>query len=154
MAHVLSGQVLVNGTDIWDEYGAFLVEEKRGGMENLKAIMMPSKVKGHTGVDIREEDGKRYPDELTVANEERDVTLHFALYAATASEWMQNYAAFIGMLKTGDDGWLEVEFPELDVTLKMFYVECSDYKPLTYLWQEGVQASRFKVKFREPEPVF
>ena len=152
--HILSGLVTINGTDIWDAYGVFLTEERKGGMENLKAIMAPSKVKAHTGVDIREEDGKRYSTNLTVTSEERDVTLHFAQYASTKSVWMQKYAAFIQFLKTGNNGWLNVHFSELNLTLKMFYVECSDYKPLTYLWQEGVQASRYKVKFREPDPTF
>lgn len=152
--HILSGLVTINDTDIWDTYGVFLAEERRGGMENLKAIMMPSRMKQHTGVDIREEDGKRYSECLTVANEERDVTLCFALYAASKSEWMQNYADFIQMLKEGDDGWLDLYFADLDLTLHVFFVECSEFKPLTYLWKEGVQASRFKVKFREPEPSF
>ena len=35
----MSGQVLVNGTDIWQEYGVFLTEEKKGGRENLNAIL-------------------------------------------------------------------------------------------------------------------
>ncbi len=58
MANILSGLVLVNGTDIWTEYGVFLVEERRGGMENLTAILTPSKAKKDTAVDIREEHGK------------------------------------------------------------------------------------------------
>ena len=37
MGNILSGLVLVNGTDIWTEYGVFLVEDRRGGMENLTA---------------------------------------------------------------------------------------------------------------------
>lgn len=45
MGNILSGLVLVNGTDIWTEYGVFLVEERRGGMENLTAILTPSKAK-------------------------------------------------------------------------------------------------------------
>ena len=54
MGNILSGLVLVNGTDIWTEYGVFLVEDRRGGMENLTAILTPSKAKkdtavGHTG---------------------------------------------------------------------------------------------------------
>ena len=44
MAGILSGLVLVNGTDIWTEYGVFLVEDRRGGMENLTAILTPSTV--------------------------------------------------------------------------------------------------------------
>ena len=54
MGNILSGLVLVNGTDIWTEYGVFLVEDRRGGMENLTAILTPSKGQegygcGHTG---------------------------------------------------------------------------------------------------------
>ena len=58
MGNILSGLVLVNGTDIWTEYGVFLVEDRlgvrmavrfsmppRGGMENLTAILTPSKAK-------------------------------------------------------------------------------------------------------------
>ena len=42
MEKILGGLVLVNGTDIWSTYGVFLVEDKRGGMDNLTAILTPS----------------------------------------------------------------------------------------------------------------
>ncbi len=151
--HILSGQVLVNGVDIWQRYGVFLTEENKGGRENLTAIMTASKTKEHVGVDIREQHGKRYSTVLTVANQERDVTLHFAQYAATHDEWLRNYLDFIQFLKTGNNGWLTVTFPSLSLMLRVFYVESSAYRPLTYLWREGVQASRYKVRFREPEPI-
>ena len=149
----VNGLVLVNGIDIWQRYGVFLTEEKKGGRENLTAIMTASKVKGHVGVNIREQNGKRYSQNLTVANDERDVTLHFAQYAATKSDWLQNYMEFIQFLKAGTNGWLNITFTELNLTLRVFYVESSAYRPLTYLWKEGVQASRYKVKFREPNPI-
>lgn len=150
----LKNLVVINGTDIWTEFGAFLTEEKKGGRENLTAIMTASKVKSHVAVNIREENGSKYSSRLEVKNEERDVTLHFALFAETKSEWLRRYCEFITFLKTGEDGWLNVKFTELNLTLRMFFVEPSAYKPLTYLWKEGVQASRFKVKFREPVPTF
>ncbi|WP_289300054.1 hypothetical protein [Xylanibacter muris] len=150
----LEGLVTINGTDIWKEFGAFLTEEKRGGRENLTAIMTPSKVKGHVGVNIREKDGTRYSSRLDVRNEERDVTLHFAIFAPTAAEWNARYVSFVRLLKQGDDGWLTFRFPSLGLTMRMFYVSSGSYTPLTYLWREGVQAARFKVTFREPEPAF
>ena len=150
----LKNLVVINGTDIWTEFGAFLTEEKKGGRENLTAIMTPSKVKGHVAVNIREENGSKYSEHLEVKNEERDVTLHFALFAETKSEWLRRYMDFISFLKTGDNGWLNMRFTELNLTMRMFFVESPSYKPLTYLWKEGVQASRFKVKFREPVPSF
>lgn len=150
----LEGMLLINGTDVWKQYGAFLVEEKRGGRENLTAILAPAKAKSHVGVNIREKDGTKYSAVLDTRSEERDVTLHFAIFAKTRNEWLANYRAFIRFLKEGNDGWLSFTFPGLGISMRMFYTDSSSFKPLTYLWKEGVQASRFKVKFKEPEPTF
>lgn len=152
MDAILGGKVLVNGTDIWKAYGVFLVEKKRGGRDNLKAIMAPSKTKSHVAVDIREEEGEKYSSVLDVKNQARDVKLYFALYADTREAWLSRYLAFIAFLKEGDNGWLDIRFPDLDLTLHVFYKEGSDYEPLTSLWQAGRQASRFYVTFREPAP--
>ena len=150
----LEGLVTINGIDIWKEYGAFLTEEKRGGRENLTAIMPPAKAKSHVGVNIRERDGSRYSARLDVKSEERDITLHFALFAPTVAEWFERYRTFITMLKQGKDGWLTIRFRQLDLAMRVFYVSSTAYKPLSCLWKEGIQASRFKVTFKEPEPSF
>lgn len=147
----LAGLVVINGHDIWTDFGAFLTEEKKGGRENLTAIMTPAKAKSHVGVNIREHNGTKYSKQLVCRSEEREITLHFALFANTKEEWLRRYCEFIAFLK---DGWLSVHFTELDLWMQMFYVDCSAYKSLTYLWKEGVQASSFKVKFKEPEPSF
>ena len=154
MEKILGGLVKINNVDIWTQYGAFLTEKKKGGKDNLKAITRASKVKPHVGVNIREEDGVKYSKKLTVKNEERDVTLRFALVADTREAWWKKYADFINFLKQGSDGWLNVYFVELDLTLRMFYVDGSDPEPLTCLWKNGRQASRFKIKFKEPVPTF
>ena len=153
-SEALKNLVIINGKDIWTEFGAFLTEEKKGGRENLTSIMSPSKVKTHVAVNIREENGSKYSSVLDVKNEERDVTLHFALFAESRSEWLQKYRDFITFLKEGENGRLSMRLPELNLTMRLYYVESSSYKPLTYLWKEGVHASRFKVKFREPVPSF
>ena len=150
----LEGLVTINGADIWKEYGAFLTEEKKGGRENLTAIMTPSEAKAHVGVDIRDRDGVKFSDTLEVRNKEREVTLHFAIFAPTRREWLARYRAFITMLKQGRAGWLTFRFRQLNLTMRMFYVSSSSYKPLTSLWQGEIQASRFKVTFKEPEPTF
>lgn len=139
--------------DIWTEYGVFLVEDSQGGMDNLTAILTPSKAKSDTAVNIREEDGEKYSAVLNPKNEARDVTLHFALYDRTQAGWMKKYFAFINFLKKGKDGWLDINFPQLDLTLHVKYADSTKFKPLTCLWKEGVHASKFKVKFREPKPV-
>ena len=148
----LKNQVIINGSDIWVRFGAFLTEEKKGGRENLTAIMTPTKAKTHVAVNIREENGSKSSNKLEVKNEERDVTLHFALFAESRSAWLTKYRDFITFLKQGADGWLTIQFPEINLTMRVFYVESPVFKPLTYLWKEGVHASRFKVKFREPQP--
>ena len=149
----MGGLVLINDMDIWTEYGVFLVEDKRGGMENLTSILTPSKAKPDTSVNIREEDGEKYSAVLTPKNEARDMTLHFALYNRTQAGWLKKYFAFINFLKQGKDGWLDISFPQLDLTLRVKYTDSTKFKPLTYLWKEGVHASKFKVKFREPKPI-
>lgn len=144
---------MINDTDIWKVYGVFLVEEKRGGMENMTAILTPSKTKKEVAVNVREEDGEKYCDTLTPRNEARDVELHFALYAEARAAWLQNYFGFINFLKQGKNGWLSIRFEQLGLTLRVRYIDSSKFRPLTYLWKEGVHASRFKVKFREPNPI-
>lgn len=99
MDEILSGQVLVNGTDIWKEYGVFLTEDKKGDMANLTAILTPSKTKEETAVNIREEDGEKYSAVLTPKNEARDVELYFAMYNKTKAGWLKAYADFIKFLK-------------------------------------------------------
>ena len=154
MDKILGGQVLINGVDIWAEYGAFLTEEKKGGRENQTAILKPSKVKKHTAVDIREEDGKKYSQKLDVANDEREVTLHFALFADTKSGWLEKYRAFIAFLKQGNDGWLDVSFTELGLTLRMFYADSTKFEPLTYLWKEGNRPAVSKSSSRNRIPLY
>ena len=146
MEPIMGGLFLINGTDIWTEYGVFLTEEKRGGRDNLKAILAASKTKAHTAVDIREENGEKYSDILTVANEARDIT-------PGKGEWLKKYMSFICFLRPGDKGCLSLYLPQLELTFRVHYLDCPGFTPLTYLWREGVQAGRFKVKFREPEPI-
>ena len=131
----LKNQVIINGSDIWTRFGAFLTEEKKGGRENITAIMTPSKVKTHVAVNIREENGSKYSSRLEVRNEERDVTLHFALFAESREAWLAKYRAFIAFLKQGAKGWLTIEFPEIDLTMRLFYVDSPAFKPMTYLWK-------------------
>lgn len=149
---IMKGLVYVNGIDIYEDYGAFLSEEKKGGLENQKAIFKPSKTKKNVAVNFREKVGEKHSKSLSQINDARDVTLTFCIYAKTREKWLQQYQSFISYLKTGDNGWLRFRFPSIGMELKMYYQECSSFAPLSYIWQDGVQASHFKIKFREPEP--
>ena len=153
MDRILAGLLIINGKDVWTEYGVFLAETKRGGMDNLAALLTPSKTKAETAVDIRELNGEKYAPILTPRNQPRDVELQFALFNKTRQGWLTSYFAFINFLKQGNGGWLDMEFPQIGLNLHVRYTDSGKFQPLTYLWQEGVHAGRFKVKFREPDPI-
>lgn len=150
MGKILEGLVFINEVDVYKEYSAYLVEDKRGTHTNYNELLKPPTMKPYTAVSFREQDGEILPDILPVpCFEARDVTLYFAIISATKVDWMAKYIAFVSMLKSG---WLHIRLPELGKTYKMYYKSCSNYEQLTYLEDEAVYASRFKVKFREPKP--
>ncbi len=143
----------INDIDIYTTYGAFLAEERRGGRNNLNEILKASKVKEQTGVDIHENRGTEYPEVLNVQNLQRDFTLTFAITAATRALWIEKYMLFIQFLKSGQAGWLTMNFQTLGpLTIRCFYLNSTDMSTLSYIWLEGQQAALFKVTFREPKP--
>lgn len=154
MSDILSGQLMINGVDVWTEYGVFLTEKQAGGRENLTSLLQASATKEHVGVSLSDSNGKKYSSTLEVTNDEREFTLTFAQYALTKAGWLNQYKSFISFLKAGKNGtgWLEMKFPSLGMTFKVFYLDGSSFEPLTYLWKEGVQASRYKIRFKEPQP--
>lgn len=149
---ILEGLLFINNNDAYKSYGVFLSEEKPGKSDNYSALMKPSRAKKHTAVDFRELDGEKYPDVLTPAFEARDVELRFSMIAANKTSFIESYSEFVQMLKTGIDGWLVFYLPELDKTYRMFYKECGSWDQLTDF--NGQVVASFKVKFREPNPVF
>lgn len=151
---ILSGQVVVNGVDLWTAYGVFLREERKGGHDNLNALLAPAKMKSHVSVNIREQDGEEMSAKLDARSEGRDVTLHFALRADSPSAFVSGYASFVKFLKEGEDGWLAFKFPTLGLEMKMYAVEWSSFTAISNLWVSGEQCGAFKVKFREPVASF
>lgn len=150
MEKILNGLLFINDKDVFKEHGAFLTEDKQGDYSNYSALLKPPSMKEYTAVAFREQDGEKLPDELPQPRfEARDVTLYFAIVADTSAEWVNRYAGFVNLLKSG---WLRIRLPEIDKTYRMYYKECSSYDQLTYLEDEAVYASRFKVKLREPVP--
>jgi len=150
---ILKGLLYINDKDVFVEYGAFLCENKSGERKNYTALLSPAKAKEHTCVSFREEDGERYPDVLTPALEARDVTLSFAIVAASKSDFFKKYDAFLSMLRNGRNGWIVMRLSEIDKTYKLIYRSASDWEQLTDLSGSEVIAS-FKVKFREPKPAY
>lgn len=147
---ILKGLLLINGTDVFTAYGAYLVEEKKGDNKNYSALLKPPAAKSHTAVSFRERDGEKLPDSLLPAWEARDVTLQFAIMAADRAQFLSRYSSFLKFLKKGDKGWLNINPPELGRTYRMYYKDCTDYTQLTDFGGEVI--AKFSVKFREPVP--
>ena len=149
---VLKGLLLINDIDPFDAYGAFLAEDKPGDMKNYSSLLKPAAVKTQKEVSLRERHGVRVPAAIVQRRAARDVTLQFAIMAANKEEFISRYTAFVEMLQTGEDGWLDFYFPEMNRHFHLFYREASDYKQLTDF--EGEVAGKFTVKLREPQPAF
>ena len=54
---ILKGLLLINGVDVFVDYGAFLAEEKAGDTKNYSALLKPPSAKPHTAVSFREKYG-------------------------------------------------------------------------------------------------
>lgn len=146
---ILAGLLTVNGKDMWTTFGAFLCEDKQGDYTNYSELQKPPAAKNYTAVAYREENGEELPEELPVRFEARDVTLYFAIIAASRKEWRERYGAFVSFITSG---WLNIHVPELDKTYKMLYKSCTQYTQLTPI-EDGYIAAKLKVKLREPKPV-
>lgn len=149
---IMEGLLLINGVDVWTEYGAWLAEDKEGETTNYSALQKPPAVKPQVAVNIREEDGEKLPEDLMQRWEPRDVTLKFAIAAESRAAFNTRRDSFISFLKKGLKGWLEISVPELDRTFRMYYRDCGSYTHLEDMG--GSVAGMFSVKFREPKPEF
>lgn len=61
---IMEGLLLINGVDIWTEYGAWLAEEKEGETTNYSALLKPPAAKAQMAVSFREDDGEKLPEDL------------------------------------------------------------------------------------------
>lgn len=147
---IMKGLLLINGVDVFVDYGAFLVEEKPGENKNYSSLLKPPATKPHTAVVFREKDGEKLPDTLLPSWEARDVVLCFAIVAVDQQQFNTRYSNFLTFLKTGDKGWLNLYLQEIRSSFRVYYKECTDYTQLTDF--QGEVAAKFTVKFREPSP--
>lgn len=150
----LNGKLIINDRDIWTDFSAFLAEEAAGRQDNYSALLTPAKVKPHTAVALREEQGERLSADLKSCFEARDIELRFAIVATETSTFLQRLRAFTTFLKTGDKGWLNVQLPSLGLALRCYYKSCNQLTQLTPIEGGGEQAAFLKVVLREPQPSF
>ena len=140
MAEILEGLLLINQTDVYARFGAFLAETAEDRHDNYDSLLAPPALKQQAEVSIQEEDGVRMPDILTQTYEARDITLRFAIVASNDVSFFTRYASFVKFLKEGDDGWLALHLTDwswnihrsmilLPDTMKNF-IPCSRYTDL------------------------
>lgn len=149
---ILSGLFYINGVDVYEEYGAFLSEDKQGDTTNYSSLLKAPAVKAQKEVSVRERDGVDVPNAIVQTWQARDVSLQFTILAEDRVSFLKRYGAFISMLKKGNQGWLDLYLPELDRHFNVYYKDSSKYKQLTGF--EGEVGGKFHVKFREPKPNF
>lgn len=115
--------------------------------------MKGSSAKEQTEVDFPDRDGVDLPDELSIQLQARDVTLYFCIWAKDAETYFVNYGKFFEMMRSGKNGWLDFDLPELNRTFRFHYKEPTDFEQLTPM-DDGSVCSRFHLKFREPKPKY
>ena len=144
MAEILEGLLLINQTDVYARFGAFLAETAEDRHDNYDSLLAPPALKQQAEVSIQEEDGVRMPDILTQTYEARDITLRFAIVASNDVSFFTRYASFVKFLKEGDDGWLALHLTDVGLKFRVYMAP----------FGKGEVAATFSVKFREPKPTF
>ena len=120
MAEILEGLLLINQTDVYARFGAFLAETGEDRHDNYDSLLAPPALKQQAEVSIREEDGVRMPDILTQTYEARDITLRFAIVASNDVSFFTRYASFVKFLKEGDDGWLALHLTDVGLKFRVY----------------------------------
>ena len=150
---ILEGLLYINDIDVYKEYGAFLAEKTKNGLVNFDALLSSAGTKEQIAVDIRERDGEKLPDELTVTFKPRDVTLYFAIEAVSRADFIRKRSAFREFLRKGYKGWLLFRLPEIETTFRFYLKDFpSGWEQLAY--SDDGSLARFPVMFREPQPAF
>ncbi len=90
---ILTGLLLINGTDIYEEFGTFLAETAQDEHKNYDELLKMPALKKQPEVSIREEDGVRTAQSLVQTFEARDITLRFALEAADDAAFLRRYCS-------------------------------------------------------------
>lgn len=144
----LTGFLLINGTDAWTEYGAFLGETEEGGHVNMDALFRMPKAKDITTVDFRERNGVELPQNPNVKLSSIERTLQFWLRGNSASDRLDKYQRMMTLITSG----------MLAIAVKNYRTYNMVYQdmPADPEWYESYEGDRFYVlfslKFLEPQP--
>lgn len=144
----LRGYLTINGTDIWNEYGAFLGETEARGHVNMDALLRMPKAKDITTVNFRERNGVELPQDPNVKLNSIERTLQFWLLGSSASDRLDKYQRMMTLITSG---MLAIAVKNYR-TYNMIYQDM----PSEPDWYESYEGDRFyvlfSVKFLEPQP--
>jgi len=144
----LKGFLLINGTDAWTEYGAFLGETEEGGHVNMDALLRMPSAKDITTVDFRERVGVELPLNPDVKLNSIERTLQFWLRGTSVTDRLDKYQRMMTLITSG---MLSISVKNYR-TYKMVYQDM----PADPSWYESYEGDRFyvlfSVKFMEPQP--
>ena len=144
----LTGFLLINGTDAWTEYGAFLGETEEGGHVNMDALLRMPKAKDITTVDFRERVGVELPQKPNVKLGSIERTLQFFLRGNSKDDRLDKYQRMMTLITSG----------MLAIAVKNYRTYNMVYQdmPSDPEWYESYEGERFyvlfSVKFMEPQP--
>lgn len=144
----LKGFLLINGTDAWTEYGAFLGETEEGGHVNMDALLRMPSAKDITTVDFRERVGVELPLNPDVKLNSIERTLQFWLRGTSVTDRLDKYQRMMTLITSG----------MLAIAVKNYRTYNMVYQdmPADPSWYESYEGDRFyvlfSVKFMEPQP--
>lgn len=144
----LKGFLLINGTDAWTEYGAFLGETEEGGHVNMDALLRMPSAKDITTVDFRERVGVELPLNPDVKLNSIERTLQFWLRGTSVTDRLDKYQRMMTLITSG----------MLAISVKNYRTYNMVYQdmPADPSWYESYEGDRFyvlfSVKFMEPQP--
>lgn len=149
---ILAGLLLINNIDVFTQYGVFLAEKQRNGHENYDALLKPSKTKEQVAINVREQNGEMLPAALNIQFEARDVTLSFGIQATSRVQFLTRRTNFIEFLRTGQNGWLNLQVPELNKTFAFYLKDIPKWEQPAF--EDTLCVGLFSLTFREPNPTF
>lgn len=129
--------VFINGIDIYKEYGAFFDSSA------FSALLTPPAMKDRLQYNSRLQNGKQV-DTTHNRIADRDLTLTLSLTARNEAQFIDRYAAFCELLKSGTLNISTNIYS--DVVYRCNYISCTQFT------QFYTQMAKFSLKLNEPNP--
>lgn len=129
--------IFINGVDIYKQYGAFI------DAQGISALLTPPAQKDRLQYNSRLQHGKQV-DTTHNRLADRDLTLTLTITARDEAQFLDRYAAFCELLKSGTLNISTNIYS--DVVYRCNYISCTQFT------QFYTQMAKFSLKLNEPNP--